>query len=140
VQGAADSPEARVALSKILANLGIMQENEDELMMWIWSCKKRKDCWDLLSSALIFLAKNLIDYTEKQYELISSEEVVTKSHSMQLDELLEGTCRFQYAVKIDCNVFFRIGNRVAINRPYLHQSPSRRGIQSFAGCNAAAAE
>jgi hypothetical protein len=110
VHGAADTPEARVALSKILANLGIMQENEDELMVWIWSCKKRKDCREILSSALIFLAKNLIDYTEKQYELISSEEVVTKSHSMQLDELLEGTCKMQLAVKFDCNFVFRIGN------------------------------
>jgi hypothetical protein len=92
VHGATDIPEARVALNKILVNLGIMQENEDELMVWIWSCEKRQDCLELLSTALIFLAKNLIDYTEKQYGLISNKEVVTKSHSMQLDELLEGMC------------------------------------------------
>lgn len=85
-----DIPEAREALQKILGNLGIMQENEDELMVWFRSCKNKRNYRELLSLTLIYLAKNLIDFTEKQYELISNEEVVTKSHSMQLDELLEG--------------------------------------------------
>lgn len=85
-----DLLEAREALQKILANLGIMQENEDELMVWFRSCKNKRNYRELLSLTLIYLAKNLIDFTEKQYELISNEEVVTKSHSMQLDELLEG--------------------------------------------------
>ncbi|XP_065338763.1 uncharacterized protein LOC135938771 isoform X2 [Cloeon dipterum] len=89
VHGSFQNAEARRTLSKILAQIGIMIENNDELNVWVQSTDDRKDCKSALSAALVLLAKNLLDYTDKQYEIISSgQQSVSKVHSALLDEIL----------------------------------------------------
>ncbi|XP_059475796.1 nucleolar pre-ribosomal-associated protein 1 [Neocloeon triangulifer] len=90
VNGSYKNPEACSTLLKILQQIGVLLENDDELEVWILSTSGREDCKTVLSSAIVLLSKNLVDFTEKQYELISRGEVSsTKSHIDQLDDMLE---------------------------------------------------